>query len=510
MVKPPGAKSPNGALTAPPAEAAPTPAASQGGPDKKIVDDVRNICASLVRAVTASKIYPPGHDSISTLREGIFARLSAFLDRHHEYEVEIKRNAFLFEKETIHKEEDPLRSLPYFFYKDGMQKLSFLKGLSREEFSDFLGLVRTVSLLPLDEGDIVDALWQRDFEHIRYVSPDEFVETKLSGEQELSTEFEINQTQLHEGRIDFSPEDAAEIARRSLELAQRGPSKSDQTGELVAPLTEEDAEALEIMIETERHASPQESFPDLMFELLRLEDRPETFAEVLAYLDHTLGELVLKAEFMRVGRVLNRVGELCDLLAVRSPARAEAIKKFFQAIREKPPLDKIRDVVLGRQAIDSQSFFAYLRFLGLVALPLGADLFERNLDPEFRAEALQFFEKMAEKDLRRVLGEMREDRLMFTIAAIGICGRRLDPAAIPFLAKILGWKGKEAKLKSIRTLGKFSDDRVPSILRRVLQNPDEDLRIEALTAMPVGGDKALIDELIRIVSEKHFWAKSDA
>jgi hypothetical protein len=485
----------------------PRPVAGTDG-DAKILNTVREICAALVRAVAASKIFPAHHDSVTVLRKVVCARLRDFLDRYGDFEIEIKQSAFLYRDEVVHHEDNPLRSLPYFLHKDGMQKLAFIRGLTDEEFADFLDVVRSVSLLPMDVGDIVDALWQKDYEHIRYVSPDEFIEAKLSGDETAPRDFEVAPERLYEGRIEFTPEDAEDIFRKSMDLARK---KSPETGDpegFVEPLSESDVQFLEAMIEADRHASPEKSFPDLMFELLHLEDRPEAFARILAYLDHDHQERLAKGAFTQVVLLISRIGELRDLLAAASPVRAEKIEGFFQGVRSGARLETIRDVALAGRIGNFKSFFEYLRFLGPIALPLGAELYDRVRVGQFQAEAAGFFEDMADRDFARFISQGREDRPDFNKAAVELCGRKLDPAGIPFLVNVAGWKDTEGKLKAIQVLGKFPDARARSRLMDFLEDPDEDLRLAALKALPVGNDPELAGRLSAIAAAKIFRSKS--
>jgi len=480
------------------------------GPDKRTVEEVHEICATLVRAVTGSKLYPSGHESVTVLRDNLLQRLTAFLEAHPDLSLEVKQDAFLLEGAVVHRDDNPLRSLPYFFHKDGMQKLIFLKGLPREEFADFMETVRLVSLLPLEAGDIVDAMWQKDFEHIRYISPDEFIESKIAGDQDMPRTFDLDRDKMHQGRVEFTPEDAAEIARRSLEAGQLTPSDPNPAGELLPPVTEEEARILEAAVQTSRRESAERDIPELMYELLHLEDRPEAYAQILAFLRQFLQDKIQKAEFIRVMRILDRVADVLRRLHAISPPRVTAIENFFRTMRETFPQDRIRDYVLERKAFDVRAFFEYLRFVGLPALSLGAELVERVAKPEFLAEAMAFFEEMARENFARFLREGRPDRTHFNLAAVGICALKADPAAVSFLIDVLGWKSKDVKCKALEALGRSSDSRARTRLKAMFQDPDEDLRVEAYKAAPAAEDRNLLAELVALASGKKFPEKSEA
>jgi hypothetical protein len=476
--------------------------------EAKIRDSVREICAALVRAVTASKIFPAHHESVGLLRQAVFARLRGFFDRYGDFELEIKQSAFLFGDEVVYREDNPMRSLPYFFYKDGMQKIAFLRGLTDEEFADFLDVVRTVSLLPMDVGDIVDALWQKDFSHIRCLSPDEFIEAKLSGDAAAPHVFAVSPERLYDGRIELTPEDAADVFRKSLDLARKKSPGTGDREDLVEPLSESDVQLLEAMIESDRRDSPENRLPDLMFELLHLEDRPEAFAQILSFLDHEHRDWVGKGAFTQVVRLLTAIVELRDVLASASPDRAAKVEEFLRGIRSEPGLETLKNVALEGRVGNFKSFFAYLQFLGPIVIPLGAELYERVRLGQFQAEAGAFLEDMADRDFAGLISQGREDRPGFNRFAVELCGRKLDPAGVPFLVDVAGWKDTEGKLTAIRVLGQFPDRRARSRLMDFLEDPDESLRLAALKAVRVGDDPEIARRLGAIAGAKGFRAKS--
>ena len=477
-------------------------------PDKKAVDSVKDICAALVRAVSATKIFPAGHDSITQLRNGTFSRLRQFLNENIELELDVKQGSFLFMDEIVHQDDNVLRGLPYFFHKDGMQKLIFLKGLTNEEFSDFLDVIRNISALPVDVGDIVDALWQRDYEHIRYLSPDEFIEAKLSGDQDLPREFDIRKDALYAGAIELAPEDAEDVARRKVELCLKDPLEFPDAGSLFAPLTESEGQSLEDCLIAARRESAEKEFPEMIFEVLNLEDKPEDFTKILASLEPHLHNLTLKLDFTQAVRLLNRLGEVLEVSAPAAGWKGAELDGFYTAVRSRFPLDKIREKAALQRVPNSRSFFEYLKFIGPKALPLGADLFEQVKETEFRNDARPFLEDMIVKAPQALVDLAGQDKPEFAKAVIFLLGQRPDAAMIPYLAQFIATGRKDIKIDAIRILGKFHDASAQERLAALLDNPDEELRIEVMKAIRVvaGGDPAR--RLSAIASAKGFHKRS--
>jgi hypothetical protein len=486
------------------------PPQEESAADKKLIELVKDLCSALVRAVSATKIFPPGHESIAQLRNGVFCRLRKFLDDHRELELDIKQGAFLFLDEIVLEEDNPLRSLPYFFHKDGMQKLTFMKGLTSQEFSDFLDVVRNVSLLPIDVGDIVDALWQRDFEHIRYLSPDEFIEAKLSGDQDAPHEFDVRKEALYSGVLEFTADDAEDIFRRSMDLCRKSAPESGEAGSLFAPLTVEDVEVLEAVLGAERREPVEREFPEMMFEVLRLEDRPEDSSQILSAMNLYLNRLILKMDFTLAVRFLNRLEELSGLSAADAPWKCREMEKFFGTARSGCPLGKIRETAIEQRVPNSRTFFEYLKFVGPVSLPLAADLYERYRETDFRADAQPYFEEMSLSSPQPLVDLATEDRPEFAKAVIALLSRKPDAATIPYLLKFITSGRKDVKLQAVRVLGKFSDPSAQESLTGLLEDPDEELRIEVLKNVAVEPGGGPERRLLEIALEKNFRRKSPA
>src|SRR4030042_6519586 len=101
-------------------------------------DKVKEIVHILVNAVSAAKLFPPDHQSVMSIVSDLQARLKMYLDEYHELELSVEEFAFSLGGEKIYEDPHPIKSLPFFFYKDGMQKLYFYRSPRREEPAEFL------------------------------------------------------------------------------------------------------------------------------------------------------------------------------------------------------------------------------------------------------------------------------------------------------------------------------------------------------------------------------------
>lgn len=486
------------------------PSAEDEPPDLLTLQAVKDIFIILGRSVSALKLFPDNNDMVIRFRQDFVSQLLTFLKNHDELDVEIRQNAFLYRGKPIFQDENVTRSLPYLFFKDGMKKLTFLQGIYAEEIVEFLGVIRAVSLLPLEVSDSVDALWKKDFANIQFFAPDDFLESKITVDHKIPLQFQIHKEELFRGRIDLQPEDVAEMfkARRG----QTDGSGQTDSGSMdrFAALDESDLQRLESLLGDERLAFEEKDFVDLVFELLHIEDRPDAFVEVLKYLAGHHAVQIQNLDFIHAAQLLRKMEPLSRKLAGAAPEKIKAFEQFRDDLGKKCPWAEIRKAAVERRIPELNHLFEYLSLLGPAAIPLGAELYEDAKDKETRTLAQGFLEEMGRIDSRILAEQARETRPVITKVIIGILGQLRDPKTIPFLAGFLNYQDKSIKLRAIRALGGFSEEKAHQILIKFLHDPDKEVRIEAASHIRIGHDPELIRELIRLAADKGFHKKNEA
>jgi len=479
-----------------------------GSPDLKTLASVKDILAVLAQTISHMKLYPSHHSSVIRFREQLMDKLTAYFVDADELEVEIQQNTFLFEGETVYRDENVLRSLPYLFFKDGMKKLAFLQGLDVEELEAFLATVREISLLPVDVGDIVDALWQRDLVHIRYFAPDDFLESKVTVQQRIPSQFQVKTEDLYAGRIDMKPIDVAELFARMRSAAQPVAQGEIDYVARFAPLDEAEMSALDSTIEAQRRIAPDKDFLDLTLELLNVEERFEVFSSILAFLKKFHAAQLQAQDFVHAAQMLGQVEQISQAVEGKAPDKAKAIADFKMALEDSFPEKELLKAACEKKIFDGEGFFLYLSRVGPPAFALGAELVGHGPNEDIRSRAVRFLEDMGRRD-PKALSKLAEDlQPEFTRIVVAVFAKILDPRAIPLLGEIIGFKNKMSRLKAIQALGGFSDPAAQKILISVLRDDDEDIRTQAAAAVRLTGDPAVVAELIQSASRKKFLKKS--
>src|SRR5512136_2797993 len=192
--------------------------------DKKVLHQAEDILSSLANAVSAMKLFPSEHASVRNFIDGLAVKFDRFFETYQRLEIGVEEFSFTCAGQVVYTDETPLKSLPFFFFKDGTQILYFYRGLDREELTEFLDLVKTVAQRPGGDNDIVAAMWESELANIQYFAPDEFLENQILADKKSqkvdenlpelpsdlaqeTLEVKVDLAKFSQGRIEIKPED---------------------------------------------------------------------------------------------------------------------------------------------------------------------------------------------------------------------------------------------------------------------------------------------------------------
>jgi HEAT repeat protein len=483
-------------------------AGSSEAPDKAAVEKAKDIFHILSNTVTTMKLYPSQHASVTKFVDELYSKLRDYFERWPELEVDIQENAFLMRGEEVFRDDNLIKSLPYLFHKDGMEKMAILNEIEKTELHTFLEVIRQTSLLPLDESDIVVAIWEKDLANIRIFAPDDYLLAKIDVFTKQPFDIFIDPKKLFSGQIELSTEDLKDIQSKGVSLGLMELEDKKDYAQLVTMLEDKDIHQIDTMLSSSRRIPPEKEFLDMIFELLYLEDRIQEFATVLGFLDRHHKDLIRDGKFTHAAQFLGQMQELKGIFSEQNPAKAAELEKFLNAVKEARTVALIRECI-ERKNIDSvPSFFDYLRFLGDKSIPLAAELLEENQTEDYRRAALAYLEDIAPDSIETLASQLQDGKPDISKSIISLLGQSQDRRSLAYLAPLVTYTNKDIRLAAIATLGSFQDPLAQKILSGFLQAEDEDIRLAAADRLGKVSDKTILRRVIRMVSGRRFHDKS--
>ncbi len=478
--------------------------------DEEKLEKIKENLRLLSKTVSLIKIYPPDHTSVKSFVDELSERMIKFLEEYWDMEIDIEEFSFLYRGKKVFHDESLVKSLPFLFFKDGMKKIFFIKGLKKQHIREFLEIIRKYYELPPDEADIVSLLWQKDFAYIRCVAPDEYLEAKIATGKYY--DIQTDRKNLQSGKIELSAEDKEDLSKSDivsqyLEMEPEKPKDLDQAEDISA-LSEEEDRALKSMLESNRKISPEEELFFLILEMLYLEKKVERFSGAVDDLTRSYHDLLQKGNFYLTKQILDYIIELRHDLSSQSEENVAIIDQFIQKIKSKEAFDLMKNTLLEVKISDYTSFFEYLRSLGPETIPFLGEIFEDVKSPDFRLQAQSFLREMGEKNYTSLINLAQDEQPVLTKEIIAILGSLKEKKAIQFLANFITSRDESIKRMAIESLGKIKDAKAAKVLIGFIADENEKLRILTAQNLHYYGDPSTLNTVMSMVERKAFKNKS--
>jgi len=490
------------------------PARGSAVSDLREIGEIRDILRLLSKTVSTVKIFLHEHATARRMTDELWEKLQAFLEQNQELELGIRETAFTYRDIVVLEDKKITKSLPFLFYKDGMEKLLFRKGITREELQDFLGIIKSVQDLPSEESDIVNLLWERDFLNIQYETAEDFLETKIGKGRKLP-DIEVDRNALFTGTIRLLPEDRALLE----ETARKRPHPEEQEGkqaeeapedeDALPALEDRESRILEAMLVANRRIRPEEELILILTEILNMEKDPERFGDILESIQRLNRSLLRDGRIDLAHRLVSSLLEVKMILSSSADPRVSRIHVFLREARKKETRDLLRDCLVRGKEKDVSLLVAYTDLLfGEEALFLLSDLYNTV---ENRALKNRLLAHIEEKGIRNPQVLMRlagEEKPALAKEVISILGRIPDKRAVSCLASFISSSLKELRMEAVRALAGFKDETSARILLGFLSDEDEEVRITAARSIPAVKEKSVVENLGKIVTRAGFRRKS--
>ena len=480
------------------------------------VDKATGVLRYFDATFSSIKLYPSDNPAVKKSIDSIYERMREFLAEYEELIVSVGEFSFSYKGEILFQEEEKENSLPFFFFKDGLRQLSFHDGLKKTELKDFFELIKEESTLPLEDSDIVNSLWAKDFAHIRYFAIDEFLDADIGGGGEIGS---VDKKEFSIGSITLTPDDKIDLYKRSIALGlQLNPDHEEEEDDKdlqdfnlpyhVAAAVQGETPELKSMLLENREIPSMVAMVNMLFEILFLEERHDQFSATLNVLNQCYKEVVHKSNFALASLILGRIQELNDMFQGQNEEKEKSLEIVLQNSKGESFIAFLRKIFLDGQIKDYDSFFQYLTLIGPSTFPLVGDIWEYSKDPFLLKKASTFLHELGQKDLNSLMKIAGATRASLTKEIVVILGRIGGKKILPYLISLADLKHKAIRLEIIHALSKIKDKTANQILIKFLSDKDGEVRTRAAMNLKYLGDKTTLNYVIQLAQEKDFKSRS--
>lgn len=479
-------------------------------PDPEEFSRAKEVIQHLTKIFSLLKIYPADNPFIESAKEAIHKKSKEFFSDYEELKLDIDEFSFKYKDQVLLSDEQKKKSLPFLFFKDGMRELSFLRGLTSEEMNCFVQTIKNDLDLPPEEGDIVNAIWEQDFPHIRFFALDEFLDEDIGEDTEIS-EGQIDWVKLAEGSILLKPEDREAIHMQQAKIDGEAGSQAEAVSEKSASLPslkEVDTPQIDLMISRVRTTSQINELVTLLFEILFLEDRQEQFSISLNVLEKCHTQIVFHADFINASSLLERLLDLRATVAEKSEEKTQLIDDLLSHVKGPNALERLKSLVLEKKVKDFPAFFRYLQLMCPEAIRLAGELWEESRDEKIQAETTKFLVKCALHYHEAVAALMDGSRPLLTKEIITVLGQAGKPEVVPYLKGLASHPEKTIRTALILSLSLIEDENASREIIGFLFDKDKDVRSVAAHHLKYVADEECLQKVMQLAKSREFKKKA--
>ncbi|MBU2228491.1 MAG: hypothetical protein KJ936_12665 [Proteobacteria bacterium] len=389
------------------------PSILEDNPADEDILAVRDIFGSFLIALRNFTLYPEDHAICRKSLAAVRDRLEGFLAGRGSLLLTVEKERFLFQGEAVRQGTPQQEELAFQLFREGIQWLEFHSGITQEELNAFFGLLNRYRTVTEDaEGDLVTALWEADFPHLKYHNED------VLWEAEPLMDFSLLKTSPGEARAAQEDEEdqAAPAVRISLPEASSAYWK----------LTPEEEREIAAMILDEGTRDCTEDVLDVLMIILKEQRDPNNFSVILDFLVEEFRYTLAGGEFSFARKFLESLNALQESCAPDRPWTRPLLDDFRKKISgpevlgalegawpqvEAMGADRREDLRQALLLLPAEAILALGPMLTSADLPRGEELLRgvigvhagRNLEP-----LEQLLETAAEPLIRKLIPLLKE------------------------------------------------------------------------------------------------------
>ncbi|MCK5427754.1 MAG: hypothetical protein KAJ34_08665, partial [Thermodesulfovibrionia bacterium] len=258
--------------------------------------------------------------------------------------------------EQVYFAADKEDNLALFFFKDGIRKISFLKGMSKNEFEDFIKIINTDFENVATEDDIVTLFWERDFDHIKYLVAEESLSDEA--DEGIGQSFEKAKNNM------YTDDNLAKAYQDGLDTVGTAEKQ------VITPVPLSDPDLKHISNEIEKaEAEPKiDKLIIILIELLYQTQGESHFVEVVGFIENLIGYCIKGGDFYRANSILHPIKTFIEDENIETENR-QFLKKIYKTINSAAFFKEIGTVLDSDIIIDNKEFLDFVKHFDKTSIP---------------------------------------------------------------------------------------------------------------------------------------------
>jgi len=342
------------------------------GTDRKSIVLVSDFLSALSKAIKTSVIYPPEGTIPKEFKRICWEKLESSLAELESIDMEITRENISLDSEPIYSATKHDLNLARVLHRDGIRKLRISRGINYVEFSNFFNALLIAYSKRDGFEDIVNLLWEGDFDFIEYEAVDEMTVVELDSMlKELESEesvSEINKTLAELGAFTAVDSQVEERESRQRLLSEITSPTARQILENISKFSEEENSDIVLLIEQDKQVAVEFSAIDLLFDIAVGDKNYSDFTKTCDTIDNTFSKIFESENFPLLVYMVRKLRESTEILLESNRQRAERLRESFHRCGDRIRITKLTEILNRSEHENLEEVSAYLDELDASAL----------------------------------------------------------------------------------------------------------------------------------------------
>jgi hypothetical protein len=449
---------------------------------------VRDIIQTLMKAKKTVRMYPENNPVYQKTMEDTLARFTEAFHFRDTLVLRMRQHEILFESEQVYHNPEKEDNLALFFFKDGLRELIFEKGLSREEIEEFLRIIALDFDREAVDDDIITLLWERDFEHIKYIADETLMLDEMEYEQEASGENLLRSTETDELLRAYSDAFNAEDVKDTTTIIN---------------LTERDLQPLVREIEKDLEEDKTEKLAEILFEMIYQAETEKEFEEICHFLRDVLSYSLKHGNLKTSVGLLKRASDISGG-DPKQDARQRCLNLLLYFVNTEEAVRYVAAIFGSSADVDERLLDEYVGFLTKTAIPLFIVVLGELGSWRARKLAIHVLVAIGKKDIHSLARGLKDPRWYVVRNIIYILRQIGDKGALDYLLKSLNHPDIRVRREAVNAMGEVKTPIVIQHLKELLDDPDHSIRKASADALGRIASEAAKKTLLEKLSEKQF------
>ncbi len=423
---------------------------------------VKDVITSFLTAFKNYGLYPEEHETSKKFLANIKTNLETFLNAHHNLRFQVEKERLLYKTETIHQGPASDENFAFLLYRDGIKWIEFQKNLEQKEITSLLKILNHYRILQDDpEGDIVTALWESEFPHIRYEASDDlwmseplldFSQLNVDGRESLEQEQSEEQQSQEEEEDTEEGNEKSEGQKGGIPLSIAAQSADSSLWEL----SPQEMAALEQLIREDKNRDTITDTLDLLMIILKEEDDKENLTDILSFLKDEFKDILKQQEFHFAVEFLKSIYGFYRYCKAEKKWFLPPFVAFIRSISSSQTLASLLPTLQTINTLE-ESQKAFLSKLLVSMQPLAIEALSPMLSEisseQNRDFLITIITALAKKDMSPLESLMDSDDEMMVQRIIPVLGQLGSPKTIDLLLnKLLCHENDRIRHEALRAI----------------------------------------------------------